>query len=221
VNRQTAALRLWKEARTAGPIDDQLLIYREILQRLSALSDDSDLNQLTEVVIRLRAFLQGVSFQEALGHVVRAAKQGMDPSLLEDSLRLVMQNNSGFPRADALRLVFQYTTTQLKNARALWETLPLNDRTSVTADTLLRAGLEDSFEVVAMVLQEVQSLAGPGLHAAVLLRQAAEPSVAFELWRVMRRAGPIQPVDVELLEKCVRTVGLRADVTADDVESFN
>ncbi len=209
MNRFEASLRLWKEARPTGSPEAQLNFFRYIRERIEEIPEGADLAQVADVIVRLKSWIPGLTVQGALELVHHSVLQGQDPSLIEEALKFVKQANGGFARVDLARFIFQYTLPQIRSAKSIWDMLPMQDRTLIQADAILELGLEDQTEVVTLLLQELQSLQGDGLKVAAVIKDCLSPVVAFELWRNLRRAGPIQPTDLSLVAKATLSVGMR------------
>jgi hypothetical protein len=213
MNKYEATLRIWREAKPPGDAPSQLSYFRKLRDRLHEIPEGVDLAQTTEVVLRLRNWLPGVTLDGALDRVVTAVRQGIDPFMIEETLKFVVQSQGGFVRIDLGAFIFQYTLPQIRAGKGVWDMLPPQDRAAIQVDTLLAAGLEEHPDVVALVLQEMQSLQGVGLQVAELLKDCACPPVAFDLWKAVRGTGPLRERELELLAQAVLSVGHRSEQT--------
>lgn len=56
---------------------------------------------------------------------------------------------------------------------------------------------------------------GIGLKVAAILKDSVSPQVAFELWRSLRKSGPVMMNDLDLLARSVEAVGHRQEPPED------
>lgn len=215
MDRYHAALRLWKETKRLGDVWVRLEHFQHILDTLKRIPDGTDMLSTTEVTLRIRTWLHGMTVEEALDRVATATFHGIDPLVLEETLRFIVQSQGGFVRTDLATLVFRYTFTQIRMAKLLWDGLPPHDRANVTVDMLLDASLEGSADVVNYVVGDLGSIQGPGLKLAAMIKDCVSPQVAYELWKQLRMPGPVKQEDMELMLQVLEVIGMHETVPED------
>lgn len=215
-----AALKLWKESKRTGDRWVRLEHFEHMLEMLRRVPEGTDMTATAETVLRVRSWIHTLTVEEALERVVTASLHGIDPIVLEETLRFVVQSQGGFVRTDLSSLVFRYTFAQIRNARVVWELLPPQDRSVVTVDLILEAGLENHVSVVQQVVHELGSLQGPGLIIASMLKDCVAPGVAQDLWKSLRGHGPIVQDDYNLLQRCLEIIGFHPEIAQQSVANM-
>jgi len=215
-----AALKLWKESKRAGDRWVRLEHFEHMLEMLKRVPEGTDMTTTTETVLRIRSWINTLTLEDSLERVVTASLHGIDPLVLEETLRFVVQSQGGFVRTDLAALVFRYTFSQIRSARQVWELLPPQDRAIITVDMLLDSGLEPHGAIVQQVLNELGTLQGAGLILASMLKDCVAPTVALELWKSLRGPGAIVQDDYNLMQRCIEILGLHPEIAQESVANM-
>ncbi|MFM7204465.1 MAG: hypothetical protein ACKO6N_27135 [Myxococcota bacterium] len=210
MDRHQATLKLFKELKRGGDPYQKLAQFQTLHELLMSFPLGTDMYVAVDVITKVKNWAPALTLEEATERVVAAARHGIDPLLLEETLRFIATSQGGFVRTELTELIFRYTLTQIRAAKHLWDNLSAPDKASITVDMLLEIGLDEHPEVVALVQQELATLSGLSLQVAGLLKDAVAPSVVLELWKFLRNAGPVKAEELELLDHCIDVVGRRS-----------